>query len=250
MIFNVSGGGAVLPQGGVAGQVLTKTANGTEWANAPGQPSNLLDNSDFLHFIAQGGIGGYHGTQAYAGDRWILDSGTVTGTANENGEGYSNITLNGAIRQKVASAPSVASVGIEMVSGTAAIAYADGEVTITSAGGVIRGALLCEGENLPEYQPKGYGAELAECRRYYRSSQIYNLYCYADGYLFGFGFELPMRIVPTITVVSVADATWTAVSGTTTAQAIAGGNGVSLVENTNFTNGKYYRVYMEFAADM
>lgn len=167
MIFNVSGGGSVLPKGGSAGWVLTKTETGTTWAKAPGQPHNHLDNSDFTQFVAQAGIGGLHGTQAYAGDRWILDSGEVTGVANENGNGYSGITLNGTIRQIVANPPEVGTAAVEMISGTAEVSYADGAVTITSAGGVIKNAALYEGtytaENMPKYQPRGYGVEVVNC---------------------------------------------------------------------------------------
>ena len=130
---------------------------------------NELDNADFTQFVAQAGIGGKQGEVSYAGDRWILDSGTVTGTPNNNGRGYSNITLNGTIKQKVANPSSDATVVIEMVSGTATSTYENGVVTITSNGGVIKNAGRYKSENVPlEYQPNGYGAELAECRRYYR----------------------------------------------------------------------------------
>lgn len=168
---------------------------------------NYIDNSDFTQFVAQAGIGGAHGTQAYAGDRWILDSGTVTGEANANGNGYSNITLNGTIRQIIADPPAVGSVGIEMVSGTAAISYADGEVTITSSGGVIKNVSLLENtylaDNFPKFQPKGYGAELAECQRYFvklRAGITLN------GYITGGAVSCvttvdiqEMRVAPTIT---------------------------------------------------
>lgn len=135
------------------------------------QPRNLLDNSDFTRFIAQAGIAGNHGTQAYAGDRWKLVSGTATGNANANGDGYSGIVLNGTIQQILASPPSVATVDIGMVSGSAQITYADGAVEITSDGGTLKWAALYEGsypvDTLPPYVPKGYGAEMAECYRYY-----------------------------------------------------------------------------------
>lgn len=133
-------------------------------------PYNHADNSDFSQFVAQAGIGETHGNQAYAGDRWILDNGTVTGIAREDGNGYTNITLNGTIRQKVANAPDVGTAAIEMVSGTADISYANGEITITSNGGVIKNVLLLRGvyDSIPEYHPKGYGAELLECMRYYQ----------------------------------------------------------------------------------
>lgn len=138
-------------------------------------PVNLLDNSDFTQFIAQAGIGGAHdNADAYAGDRWILDAGEVTGTENSNGNGYSGITLNGTIRQKLPAVPDICTVGVSMVSGTADISYADGEVTITSAGGVIRNAWCYPAEYaadcVPAYRPKGYAAELMECKRYYYNS--------------------------------------------------------------------------------
>lgn len=65
-------------------------------------------------------------------------------------------------------------------------------------------------ETLPEYQPKGYGVELAECLRYFYRYPNYNL---VDLYIpFGHGtaadanrvgvifrFPVPMRIAPTVT---------------------------------------------------
>lgn len=165
---------------------------------------NRIDNSDFLHFVAQAGIGGKHGNQAYAGDRWILGSGTVTGDAREDGNGYTNIKLNGTIRQIVANAPSVATVSIEMVSGTATTTY-DGEaLTVTSEGGVIKNVALYEGEcttdNLPEYRPKGYGVELTECSRYYVPVGGYVTVTYDAGYggITVIACPVTMRTTPTI----------------------------------------------------
>lgn len=163
-----------------------------------GTAYNLLDNSDFTQFVAQAGIGGKHGTQSYAGDRWILSSGTVTGTANGNGS-YKSITLNGTIRQKVACPPAVGVAGVEMVSGSADISYSNGEVTITSNGGVIKNAGLYEGETLPPYQPKGYGVELQECMRYFLSIST-ALVTY--GGLGQIDFPVQMRTSPTISVSS------------------------------------------------
>lgn len=173
-------------------------------------PYNYAHNSDFTQFIAQAGIGGNHGTQAYAGDRWILDSGTVTGDAREDGNGYTNITLNGTIRQIVNNAPDVGTVAIEMISGTAEISYVDGEITITSNGGVIKNVRLFKGnysaDNRPVYQPKGYSAELRECMRYFRplfSGESYSYAYTGQAYSATDAFvpvplEIPMRVVPSI----------------------------------------------------
>ena len=129
-------------------------------------PRNMLDNSDFTNLVAQADICGNHGTIAYAADRWILDSGTVS---YEAGVG---LTLNGTIRQKLEFSPTgETSAFVGMESGTASIDYADGAVTITSSGGVIKWAALYGGvysaATMPDYQPKGYGAELLECQRYF-----------------------------------------------------------------------------------
>ena len=128
---------------------------------------NILDNSDFTNLVAQAGIGGNHGSIAYAADRWILDSGKVSYKAGVG------LTLNGTIRQKLEFPPTgETSAFVGMASGTASISYADGAVTITSSGGVLKWAALYGGvysaTTMPEYQPNGYGAELAECQRYYQ----------------------------------------------------------------------------------
>ena len=170
------------------------------------QPRNLLDNSDFTNLVAQAGIGGNHGTVTYAADRWILDSGTVS---YEAGVG---LTLNGTIRQKLEFSPTgETSTFVGMASGAASISYADGAVTITSSGGVIKWAALYEGsytaDTKPPYVPKGYAAELAECQRYYYTikSDGANFAAYAAGTMntassayFPILFPIPMRTNPTL----------------------------------------------------
>lgn len=150
------------------------------------QPRNLLDNSDFTNLVAQAGVGGNHGTDAYAADRWILDSGTVS---YEAGVG---LTLNGTIRQKLEFQPTgQTSAFVGMVTGVASISYAGGAVTITSSGGLIKWAALYEGsytaDTMPPYVPKGYAAELVESMRYFErigstfSEQIGNVVYVASG---------------------------------------------------------------------
>ena len=165
-------------------------------------PRNLLDNSDFTNLVAQAGIGGNHGTIAYAADRWILDSGTVS---YEAGVG---LTLNGTIRQKLEFPPTEeTSAFVGMASGAASISYADGEVTITSGGGVIKWAALYGGvyteTTKPEYQPKGYGAELAECQRYYykhNASTALIAGCLFNTGVVRVGYILPVPMIKTPSV--------------------------------------------------
>jgi hypothetical protein len=237
-------------------------------------PYNYLDNSDFTQFVAQAGVGGKHLEQAYAGDRWILVSGSVTGTANANGNGYTNIKLNGTIRQNVSNPPAVGTAFIEMVSGTATISYSDGEITITSNGGVIRNCCLVSGafatDERPTYKPKGYGAELAECQRYYivaSARHASGTYSSSGNKLHAFiPTPVTMRTTPTAkillseTIVSVTYASGSAQIHTDNAQSIAAvelyPNGVKITVNTElnpgaYTQGAFYGNFnLELSADL
>ena len=232
---------------------------------------NRVDNSDFLHFVAQAGIGGEHGNQAYAGDRWILDSGTVTGEENPNGNGYSNIQLNGTIRQIIADPPEVGSVFVEMISGTATAVYEDGEVTVTSVGGVIKNVALYEGvytdENKPAYQPKGYGAELAGCKWYYNRSYgvvisktgMLLRSAFASTRLIGVDMPCEMRTIPTVTLYEPNGSEKNTVMDYLTGEIIhntivvyAGNKSFIPGSNSSkyrFTEGKVYCFHYEASAD-
>lgn len=124
----------------------------------------FLDNTDFTNPVAQAGIGGNHGSVAYALDRWKLISGTVSGSAN-------GLTLNGTIRQireypiGFAVVPS-----IQMYSGTATITYDDSTkyCDIVSSGGVIKRPHLGLREitDWAKMRTEDFGAELRKCQRY------------------------------------------------------------------------------------
>ena len=66
-------------------------------------------------------------------------------------------------------------------------------------------AALYEGsytaDTLPPYTPKGYAAELAECRRYYRKAELFNC-IKANNNFFSISKTIKMRITPTIEFVS------------------------------------------------
>ena len=203
---------------------------------------NCVDNSDFTQFIAQAGIGGKHGNQAYAGDRWILDSGTVTGDAREDGNGYNNITLNGTIRQIVDNAPDVGTAAIEMVAGTAQISYANGEIIVTSNGGVINNVRLFKGsytaDNLPAYQPNGYAAELLKCKRYFLRFRSYEpvgngVIGYAGGVDVLIPLAVPMRVAPSF-------------SGKVLAQAIGAGEWLDFTTTPHEINNYRHALEIRF----
>lgn len=70
-------------------------------------------------------------------------------------------------------------------------------------------AALYEGEytseTLPEYHPKGYGAELEECKRYYQKLFSVGNFGLEKNYVCGFPFEVEFRTVPTVNVTSLID---------------------------------------------
>lgn len=168
---------------------------------------NLLDNSDFTHFIAQAGLGGSHGSDAYAGDRWILRNGSISGTKRSNGLGYTDIQIShttGEYCDLVQLTPDYDQIAGEAY--TVALENADGKRYCgnfqvgAQAGAItlgdvkfystptqhfifrvsdqktvsIRWLMVIPGtyslDTLPRYRGKGYAAELQGCRMYYENS--------------------------------------------------------------------------------
>lgn len=242
------------------------------------QPPNLLINSDFLHPVGQAGLGDgvYHGTILYPADMWrewnadaTHQFDAVTGLTTSN-----NCTL-----------AQVAQISLDRIY-TIALGFSDGSIlcangvlstssAITVAGSNGNASLyvsvetiyytvrfctnciwaaLYEGaytsDTLPPYVPKGYAAELAECRLYYRPQQMYCLYCYSGGYAVGINFE-PMRpgVIPTPVNAKAQNMAGDDIAGETNIVVIQIDR-ISYVANPNFTYGNYYRVFSEFSSDL
>lgn len=169
------------------------------------QPRNLLDNSDFTNLVAQAGIGGMHGTERYAADRWWNQyrygniSQNSSGLTIEYTENQCWITqkleLDAYVGKELTLAVqttdglaighcnefSTTGIMISIVSvPDLLVRLQDNTVSIISMmqniPKTIVWAALYEGgynaETLPPYVPKGYAAELAECMRYYRVLHI------------------------------------------------------------------------------
>ena len=218
-------------------------------------PRNWLDNSDFTNLVAQAGISGKHGSVVYAADRWKLTSGTVTYTAG------TGLKLNGTITQVLEKAPTGGSCFVGMASGTATIALNGNIITITSSGGVIKWAALYEGAytaaNRPEYQPKGYAAELAECRRYY----LNGAFAVTIGAQYGDSKSIfsicidEMRVIPSATITDVIAQGWGDVTKSDYIQDWAGKIGSKVYYNfINKNNakdtGKIVVISATFSADL
>lgn len=206
-------------------------------------PRNLLDNSDFRNPVNQRGQTSYtlNAWGGYCIDRWRAGEQALTLTINGNGctlrgEIYQTIDPKGNAKNLNGKTVTIAakvngSIGcrigrIELtgawdqfadfsIPGGRCYIYADSNndlhVGLTVNDTVtVEWVALYEGEytaaTLPEYQPKGYAVELAECQRYYYTikSDGLSYAAYATGTMntassayFPILFPIPMRTIPT-----------------------------------------------------
>lgn len=216
-------------------------------------PYNLLDNSDFRNPVNQRGQKQIS-ENGYFIDRWMnytgsqeLVAGGVKTTASGNTAYISQYVESSAIRDGVYSfaAKVNGSVRIRVISisGTTITTVSNAEAgfeggylnAIYQNGGrfefmlrvedgnsiVTEWMALYEGsytaDTLPAYQPKGYAAELAECRRYYKvidvnvAPWLFETTTIRRYYV---GYE-PMRTAPTVDVSGLKEyATWTDLAST------------------------------------
>lgn len=160
------------------------------------QPRNLLDNSDFTNPVNQRGVTSKT-NNGYFIDRWIIysaDEAKRVTSIDSNGL----TTAGGSAVRQLVPAELVPKDAGEY---TFAVCKSDGIIDfpgiwkdsngnlvcpISSAGTYIWAALY-EGtytaETLPPYVPKGYAAELAECRRYYKRFTSPNSAIICAGYV-------------------------------------------------------------------
>ena len=162
-------------------------------------PRNLLDNSDFTNPVNQRGfVSGSVVANGYFIDRWKTNQPNITVTMDTNGiaytgefaqilkdknligktftlaVGFANKTVLSVIGTAVANSGWYV-VNSKAQNGLTISITCDGvdliAANIASNGTAVQWAALYEGEytleTLPEYQPKGYAAELAECQRYF-----------------------------------------------------------------------------------
>ena len=155
----------------------------------PIQPRNLLDNSDFRNPVNQRGKTSYTG--GYGIDRWKQWNNSNTTTINDNSISISTIQqyigtnidfdktytiaakkIDGSILCESGTFNSKLNKnGLRIDYDTNTNGAKKPYVAINKAGDYVW-AVLYEGsytaETLPPYVPKGYAAEFAECRRYYK----------------------------------------------------------------------------------
>lgn len=193
--------------------------------------TNLLDNSYFVKPINQRGQTTYTGNQ-YTIDRWRTYSSTAEITVND---GYITLITSALLQYLDINPDKTYTAAVKKLDGT--IVIAKGNYTTGFSGGGIRCAVvngycrflidealgangvlwaaLYEGaytaETLPAYQYKGYAAELAECMRYYQkggqAATVGTQYGTETKGIIRLRFT-NMRIMPTITILSVASQGW------------------------------------------
>ena len=154
---------------------------------------NLLDNSDFTNPVNQRGVSGTISTAGYFIDRWKLVSGTVQITAE-------GLVLNGTISQILENAAGT-DVTASASAGTASYDNSTKTFTLTATGHPITRSNREKGSVATPYVPKGYGAELAECLRYFqRVHADWRIYPTLKDMLYRFSQSTlqVMRIKPTI----------------------------------------------------
>lgn len=236
-------------------------------------PRNLLDNSDFRNPVNQRGQGSYSGS-GYGIDRWRLWDDYATITVNA-----ASITISGntAWQYLKETPPEVGKTY------TAAVKKADGTISLCS--GIMPSSGVCASnecmqigvdgnngsiyfglkigsyvwaalyigefttETLPEYQPKGWAVELAECQRYYRYYQYVT--CAVPGNPWAW-FALnypPMRAVPILTTGALYAGGSTQISGAKITSARVSETGVSVVYITGASENTYYAENVELSAE-
>ena len=282
--------------GKTASDYLQKTDTATNSAKLGGkapeyyiQPRNLLDNSDFRNPVNQRGqtsyeiVGGFYNI-----DRWVnwLETSDITSHIIVQ-DGYITVETGGKLQQKLASYKqnTIYTAAAKRTDGTVLIVSgmfsnveigedifiktgSDGIPNVGLRSGDYLWAALYEGsytaETLPPYVPKGYAAELAECKRYYEllnngSSQFVRAYNSSTiAFVINYAEK---RIGPTISVTgSLANALSVAGIGTNTPTSIGSAYPVGLKSarinaagtfDTSYTYSIIYNIAkLEINADM
>lgn len=158
-----------------------------------GNPRNLLDNSDFRNPVNQRGQTSY--ADEYGIDRWIsYGTATVNSTSITVDNIFQQYMDPRRVKNCIHTLAAMKSDGTiifysqnpldsfgEKSDGSLGLGFygANNVVIARLHAGEYIWAALYEGEytaeTLPEYQPKGYGAELAECQRYYQIRSANNI---------------------------------------------------------------------------
>ena len=243
-------------------------------------PRNLLDNSDFTNLVAQAGYMGAHGTSVYLADRWIVNSSLISYDSATRVVSFEESSLPLIIRQAIAAnisgkpvsfaikASSVSGAVYLSESGTesghADAAISEGITVHNFVGGENVSAIIWSKENaslcidwialyegtyttetLPAYVPRGYGAELAECMRYYQTvSNGFGAANSAGSILYAmFPLTVPMAGTPSIAYKEALQIIGNGTAVTTTASSAS----VKYMKNASTVEADVVGTFTDFA---
>lgn len=251
------------------------------------QPRNLLDNSDFRNPVNQRGQTSYSGIWAYGIDRWAAwrsssDPGTVSIvsggiTPSSPGMVVQRIESKYIDSSKIYTLAAMTGDGLLVLSGKItsttkgtrnannAIYFgytADNNVcqfmltAVTSASKFVWAALY-EGsytaDTLPPYVPKGYAAELAECRLYYRTGTKRIARPFTSGnltYLCEVSYDIPMRVTPNVSIKNIRNWSSQAVLRISATKNIGDQFGFNSIKLSSSTNNNIIQFDYESTADL
>lgn len=236
-------------------------------------PRNLLDNSDFRNPVNQRGQTSYTGN-GYSIDRWKSGSSNSALTVND---GYITITGSNYVQYIPGHKDGTFSAFAKNISGGLVQLDTGYDASLSARYvnipfGSWAWAALYEGEytaeTLPDYQPKGYGAELLECQRYYyRINGITDVhFAFAAGLRIGNETQTVSNIPTNMRIKNVA-MSYNNVSGLvggstgvpTLTAAYASGDAVFIKGTVNYGNNsdpsilrleKNTNAYIAFSADL
>lgn len=270
------------------GQAADAAATGL--AIRKGTPRNLLDNSNFANPVNQRGFAGGapSADNVYFIDRWktqqnttknikisLSDSGLIiqvstglAGIAQRIPKPKTDVTFSAKVNGKIVFVHAAHGVDESVKTEDDVLLYVEwledvllliirntGENANTYT---VEWAALYEGEytaeNLPKYQPKGYGAELQECKLYYRYYEECFLVLNTKINLYSLRGFAGMRIAPTVGLV-IGKSYAVSIPGIGSANIVPtalypSGETVTISVEKELTPGDIVSVQLEVSADL
>lgn len=242
-------------------------------------PRNLLDNSDFTNLVNQRGQTSYN-SDGYCFDRWVIWHQNGCAVSYDSAkrcvriENATYTTLYQRVPKGILDPNKKYTQAYGLVDGSIVIStridyspanYDSVEGIMLSDGQTLEivWTALYEGEytaeTLPEYQPKGYGAELAECQRYFYKFNSDTLgislpLITGITQVSGFLFPVEMRATPTMSIASIK--TWTTSGFTDVTNSVSSkqcnAKGFKYIDllSTVVTKGGVLYLTADFSADL
>lgn len=236
-------------------------------------PRNLLDNSDFRNPVNQRGKSSYSGS-TYTIDRWRTWGSSDVVTLSSDGITISAEALWQYMKETAPEPGKTYTAAVKLADGTISVSsgalrstgYSFGNEHFSigidgnnkslyfglKSGAYIWAALYIgefTADTLPEYQPKGWAVELAECQRYYRYYQFVTFAVPGNPWAwFALNYP-PMRAVPTLTTGALCAGGSTQISGAKITSARVSETGVSVVYITGANEAVYYAENVELSAE-